>query len=72
MSAGLVAVTMALVEYLIVKNMVSGVGVDHFESVEQLKPLIIGLVSFILVCWRILMDRLVFRKICWLVFGRHL
>ena len=72
MSAGLAAVTMALVEYLIVKNMVSGVGVDDLESVGQLIPLVVGIVSLFLVFWKIMTDRLVFRKRCCLLFGCHL
>lgn len=72
LSMGLLALSVATVEYLIRANDIQDVGAAKIGSVAQLIPLLAGVLACFLTVWRVLSDGLLFRKRCWLFLGWHL
>ncbi|KAK1252987.1 hypothetical protein MKX08_004174 [Trichoderma sp. CBMAI-0020] len=72
LSMGLIAISIALVENLIVANEVDGVGIAEIGTVGQLIPLLAGVLGCAMSVWKIVVHRLFLRKRCWFLFGYHL
>jgi hypothetical protein len=70
LSAGLIAFSVIVVEYLISVNGVSGL--SRIDAVGQLIPFLIGILELTSIGWRILIKGLFLRKRCWFLFGKHL
>ncbi|UKZ85260.1 uncharacterized protein TrAFT101_001128 [Trichoderma asperellum] len=72
LSMGLIGVSISLVEYLIQKNEIDGVGRKEIGTVGQLIPLLAGGLGCAMSVWKILVHRLFLKKRCWFLFGYHL
>lgn len=70
LSGGLIAFSVAVVEYLIRVNHVTGL--SEIEAVGQLIPFLIGIMECTSISWKILVKGLFFRKRCWFLFRKHL
>lgn len=75
LSMGLIAISIATVEYLVSVNNVRFPTNDKgniIMSVGQFIPLIAGGVVCLFMVWKVIMDGLFMRKRCWFLFGYHL
>jgi hypothetical protein len=70
LSAGLIAFSVNVVEYLIRVNNVTGLGT--IDAVGQLIPFLIGIFECTAISWKILVKRLFLKKRCWFLLGKHL
>jgi hypothetical protein len=70
LSAGLIAFSICVVEYLIKVNDVSGL--QAIDSVGQLIPFLIGILECTSITWKILIKGLFFKRRCWFLFRKHL
>jgi hypothetical protein len=70
LSAGLIAFSVIVVEYLIRVNHVTGL--STIDAVGQLIPFLIGIMECTSISWKILVKGLFLRKRCWFLFGKHL
>lgn len=70
LSAGLIAFSVVVVEYLIQVNHVTGL--SKIDAVGQLIPFLIGIMECTSISWKILVKRLFWRKRCWFLFRKHL
>jgi hypothetical protein len=70
LSAGLIIFSIAVIEYIIRKNNISGI--SNIESVGQFIPFLVGIFSSAMACWKILIEGLIRKKRCWFIFGKHL
>lgn len=70
LSAGLIAFSIAVVEYLIRVNGITGL--QQIDAVGQLIPFLIGILECTSIIWRIVIKGLLWKKKCWFLCGRHL
>ena len=70
LSMGLLAFSIAIIEYLIRMNNVGGL--SQVESVGQFIPLLIGTLTAALEVWKIGANGLFLKPRCWFLFGKHL
>lgn len=70
LSMGLIALSIAAVEYLIQVNGITGL--SELDSVGQLIPLLVGGISCAVTTWKIMTRRLFLKRRCWFIFGHHL
>jgi hypothetical protein len=70
LSAGLIAFSVAIVEYLIRVNHVTGL--SNIDAVGQLIPFLIGIFECTAVSWKILVKGLFLKKRCWFLLRKHL
>ncbi|KAE9366435.1 hypothetical protein N431DRAFT_430505 [Stipitochalara longipes BDJ] len=70
LSAGLIAFSVVVVEYLIKVNGITGL--QEIDAVGQLIPFLIGILELTSIGWKILAKGLFFKKRCWFLFGIHL
>jgi len=70
LSAGLIAFSIAIIEYLIRVNHVTGL--SEIDAVGQLIPFLIGIMECTSISWKILVKRLIWKKRCWFLLGKHL
>jgi hypothetical protein len=70
LSAGLIAFSIAVVEYLIRANGITGL--QHIDAVGQLIPFLIGILECTSISWRIVIKGLFRKRRCWFLCGKHL
>jgi hypothetical protein len=70
LSAGLIAFSIAVVEYLIRVNGITGL--QQIDAVGQFIPFLIGIFECTSIGWRIVIKGLFWRRKCWFLFGKHL
>lgn len=70
LSAGLIGFSIAVVEYLIRVNGITGL--QQIDAVGQLIPFLIGILECTSICWRIVIKGLFWKRKCWFLCGKHL
>ena len=70
LSAGLIAFSVAIIEYLIRVNHVTGL--SEIDAVGQLIPFLIGIMECTSISWKILVNGLLWKKRCWFLLRKHL
>ena len=70
LSAGLIAFSVVVVEYLIRVNGVTEL--QEIDAVGQLIPFLIGILELTSIAWKILIKGLFKKKRCWFLLGKHL
>lgn len=72
LSMALIAMSIYLVEHLIVINDIQGVGINEIGTVGQLIPLLAGGLGCAMSLWKVVVHRQFLKKRCWFLFGYHL
>jgi hypothetical protein len=70
LSTSLIAFSIAVIEYIVFKNNITGI--SNIESVGQFIPFLVGIFSSAMAVWKILIEGLIWKKRCWFLFGKHL